>query len=218
MRPYTETVPKPMLPVLGRPFLEHQLELLERNGIDKILLLVGYLGDAIERHFGERWDLSTKLAYSYEDKPMGTGGALKIAADKLENDFLVLNGDTLLDIDYAAFVERFRSSGKTALVAAYLNTSGQVPSNLDISDEGTVASYTKRRTNGRYVDAGVIALRRSALDLIPAGQPSSLEEEAFPKLIASAELVAWPTATAFFDMGTPSGLKTLEAHLEMQPR
>jgi NDP-sugar pyrophosphorylase family protein len=217
MRPYTETVPKPMLPVLGRPFLEHQIELLARNGIQKVLLLVGYLGNAIERHFGAQWNHSSKLAYSYEDKPMGTGGALKIAMDKLENDFLLLNGDTLLDIDYAAFVERFRSSGKTALIAAYLNAAGQVPSNLDIVD-GTVASYTKRQTNGRYVDAGVVALRKSALDLIPAGQPSSLEEEVFPKLIASGELTAWPTATAFFDMGTPSGLKTLEAHLEMQPR
>lgn len=149
---------------------------------------------------------------------MGTGGALKIAAAKLEDDFLLLNGDTLLDIDYTAFVKQFRASGKTALIAAYRNKSERVASNLGIANEGNVVSYTKRRTNGEYVDAGVIALHKDCLDFIPSGRSSSLEEEVFPKLIASAELGAWTTETSFFDMGTPSGLKALEAHLEMQPR
>lgn len=222
MRPFTETVPKPMLPVLGRPFLEHQIDLLERNGIYKFLILAGYLGGVIESHFGSLWHKSIEMTYSYEDKPMGTGGALKIAGAKLEDDFLLLNGDTLLDIDYLAFVREFRATGKAGLIAAYLNTSQQVPSNLEIAGNGSVLSYTKRHTNGHHVDAGVIALRKSVLDIIPAGRPSSLEEEVFPNLIASGELNAWPTQTAFFDMGTPAGLKRLEAHLkpknEMQPR
>lgn len=217
MRPFTETVPKPMLPVLGRPFLEHQIELLERSGIHNVLLLAGYLGKAIETHFGSLWRNSAHISYSYEDQPMGTGGALKLAAAKLEDDFLLVNGDTLLDIDYSAFVRDFRTVGKMGQIAAYLNSAQQVPSNLDIDRDGRVASYTKRQTSGQYVDAGVIALRKSVLALIPEGRPSSLEEEAFPKLIASGELHAWPTQTAFFDMGTPDGLKTLENHLTLKP-
>jgi mannose-1-phosphate guanylyltransferase len=218
MRPFTETLPKPMLPVLNRPFLEHQIELLERIGIHNFLLLVGYLGHAIEAHFGSRWGDSAHIAYSYEEHPMGTGGALKLASDKLDDDFLLINGDTLLDIDYPSFIEQFRASGKQALIAAYLNGSGHVPSNLEIAADSSVRSYTKCQNNGSYIDAGVIALRKSVLTLIPEGRPSSLEEEVFPELIATGELRAWPTETAFFDMGTPAGLKRLELHLGMQPQ
>jgi mannose-1-phosphate guanylyltransferase len=218
MRPFTETIPKPMLPVLNRPFLEHQIQLLEQNGIRNFLLLAGYLGRAIEEHFGARWGNSAKIAYSYEEQPMGTGGALKLASGKLEDEFLLVNGDTLLDIDYPQFVNQFRASGKQALIAAYRNASGQVPSNLEIARDGGVRSYTKRQSNGMYIDAGVIALRKSVLGLIPEGRPSSLEEEVFPELIAQGELSACPTETAFFDMGTPAGLKRLESHLAVQAR
>src|SRR5882724_5899162 len=91
MRPVTETIPKPMIPVCGKPFLQHQLELLQKNGIDRVLLLVSYLGEQIEEYFSNGDSLKMNLSYSYESSPLGTGGALKNAGSKLEEKFLVLN-------------------------------------------------------------------------------------------------------------------------------
>ena len=84
MRPVTETIPKPMIAVCSKPFLEHQLELLRRNGIDRVLLLVSYLGEQIEQYFRQGDSLKMKIDYSYESSPLGTGGALKNASEKLE--------------------------------------------------------------------------------------------------------------------------------------
>src|SRR5204863_2595800 len=118
MRPVTETIPKPMIAVCSKPFLEHQLELLRRNGIDRVLLLVSYLGEQIEQYFRQGDSLKMKIDYSYESSPLGTGGALKNASEKLEEKFLLLNGDTFLDVDYAAVVADFRQHKPEALIVA----------------------------------------------------------------------------------------------------
>jgi len=213
MRPRTQTVPKPLLPVLGRPFLEYQVELLRQQGVGRILLLVGHLGEMIQAHFGDGAARGVHIAYSFEPPGLlGTGGALKNAASVLEDDFLLLNGDTLLEIDYAALVRQFRASGKWALVTAARHA-GAGPGNLRIDARGAVLDYSKRQPRGAHVDAGVAAFSRRILELIPPGRPCSLEEEIYPQLIARGELTALPVDTAFFDMGTPAGLAALEAHL-----
>ncbi len=104
MRPATETIPKPMIQVAGKPFLQHQLELLQASGIDRSLLLAAYLGEQIEEYFGDGEKLKLNISYSYEQMPLGTGGALKNAEQKLQNSFVLLNGDTYLEIDYSALL------------------------------------------------------------------------------------------------------------------
>jgi NDP-sugar pyrophosphorylase family protein len=202
-----------MIPVLGRPFLDHQIELLKRNGMTRFVLLVSYLGHVIEEHLRDGQSHDVEITYSYEDSPLGTGGALKNAARLLEDEFIVINGDTLLDIDYDAFARDFRSSRSSAMIAAYRNVSQVVPSNLEIGPDATVLKYVKQHPTGEYVDAGVVALRKPVLDLIPPGEKCSLEQQIFPILIERAEMKAWPTAVSFFDMGTLAGLAALEAHL-----
>jgi NDP-sugar pyrophosphorylase family protein len=202
-----------MIPVLGRPFLDHQIELLKRNGMTRFVLLVSYLGHVIEEHLRDGQSHGVEISYSYEDSPLGTGGALKNAASLLEDEFIVINGDTLLDIDYGAFSRDFRSSRSSAMITAYRNISQVVPSNLEIGPDGTVIKYVKQRPTGEYVDAGVVALRKPVLDLIPTAERCSLEQEIFPILIERGEMKAWPTVVSFFDMGTPAGLAALEAHL-----
>lgn len=213
MLPLTETVPKPMLPVLGRPFLEYQLEMLEANGITRCLLLVSYLGEAIENYFRRRSRPLVEIQYSYEPVPLGTGGALQNAAPLLEDEFLIVNGDTLLDIDYAALVKQFRMQNGAAMIAAYRNQSGTVPSNLRLDENGRVLEYQKQRPSGEYVDAGVVAAKKTVLDYVPHGQRCSFEQEVFPALIVHGQLTAWRTDQPFFDMGTPTGFKMLEQHL-----
>jgi mannose-1-phosphate guanylyltransferase len=213
MRPRTETVPKPLLPVLGRPFLEYQIELLRTQGIARVLVLAGHLGELIREHFGDGSTRGVQISYSFEPPGLlGTGGALKYAEGALERDFLLLNGDTLLEIDYAAFARDFRASGKWALLTAARRT-GPTPGNLLIDAGGAVLDYSKLQPRGEHVDAGVAAFSRHIVDLIPPARACSLEQEVYPRLIARGELAALQLDTTFFDMGTPAGLAALEAHL-----
>ena len=213
MRPRTETVPKPLLPVLGRPFLEYQIELLRSQGITRVLLLVGHLGESIQGHFGDGSTRGVQISYSFEPPGLlGTGGALKYAEAALEEDFLLLNGDTLLEIDYAALTRKFRAGGKWVLLTA-ARRSGSTPGNLLIDAHGGVLDYSKSHPRGEHVDAGVAAYSRRVLALIPPACACSLEQEVYPQLIERGEVAALPLDTTFFDMGTPEGLAALEAHL-----
>src|SRR6202142_2428115 len=214
MRPLTESVPKPMIAVRGKPFLHHQFELLRSFGIRRIVLLVAYLGEQIEKHFGDGAALGLHLRYSHEPEPLGTGGALKNAEAMLDEEFLLLNGDTYLAIDYAALANAFRASEAMAMIVAYENSGARVPSNLALSADASVVTYRKSDPHGlTHVDAGVIALRRDVLAEIPNGRKCSLEEEIFPKLIERGQMKAWVTNEPFYDMGSPVGLEALAARL-----
>jgi NDP-sugar pyrophosphorylase family protein len=214
MRPLTESVPKPMIEVRGKPFLQHQFELLGSFGIRRVVLLVAYLGEQIEKHFGDGSELGLHLSYSYEPEPLGTGGALKNAAALLDGEFLLLNGDTYLAINYAGLGDAFRASRAMAMIVAYENSDARVASNLALSADASVVAYRKHDPRGlTHVDAGVIALRRAVLDEIPAGSKCSLEEEIFPKLIKRGQMKAWVTNEPFYDMGSPAGLEALAARL-----
>jgi NDP-sugar pyrophosphorylase family protein len=222
MRPITETIPKPMIPVLGRPFLEQQLELLASFGFRRTLLLLAYLGEKIEQYFGDGSARGWELSYSYEPSPLGTGGALKNAETKLENEFVLLNGDTLLMIDYDAARRAFRATNADAFVVAYeksgsavANTlANRVPNNLAVAPDGRVTAYRKHDPQSlTHIDAGVLFLRKKVLEEIPAARPCSLEQEIFPRLIEEGRMQAWITTEPFYDMGSPEGLQALEARL-----
>jgi NDP-sugar pyrophosphorylase family protein len=221
MLPITTSIPKPMIPVNGKPFLHYQLELLARYGLRRVLLLVAYLGEQIEAYFGKGAAPGMELAYSYEPEPLGTGGALKNAAAQLDNQFVVLNGDTYLPIDYCALLQSFREKNNSAMIVAYRPATeasadlvSRLPKNLAVSVEGRVTAYRKREPEGlTHIDAGVLVLRKDVLDAIAPQRKCSLEEEIFPQLIAQHRMEAWTTTEAFYDMGTPAGLEALSVRL-----
>jgi len=214
MRPVTETIPKPMIPVCGKPFLEHQLTLLRKHGMERVLLLVSYLGEQIEEYFQQGDTLNMKIGYSYEPSPLGTGGALKNASSKLEEKFLLLNGDTFLDVDYASVISDFMRYKPKAVIVARRSPDMPVPNNLAVSTAGQVTAYQKRNPeNMTCTDAGAIVLSREVLDDIAPMKVCSLEEQIFPRLIQRGEMRAWVTSEPFFDMGSPSGLQALSEKL-----
>jgi D-glycero-alpha-D-manno-heptose 1-phosphate guanylyltransferase len=214
MRPLTEKTPKPMLLVRGKPFLYHQIALLKSHGLRKILLLVSYLGQEIERFFTNGCDLGVTIEYVYEPFPLGTGGALKNAEAQLDSQFVLLNGDTYLDIDYQALISSFRSCHCEGLIVAFENQTGSFAGNLALSSEGSVTGYSKKDSRGMtHVDAGVIVLDKTVLQLIPSGQRCSLEEEIYPLLIQHRQLRAWPTSEVFVDIGNVGGLQLLARKL-----
>jgi NDP-sugar pyrophosphorylase family protein len=223
MRPITETIPKPMITVAGKPFLQRQLELLSGAGIERALLLVSYLGEQIQEYFGDGAKFGCKVSYSFEASPLGTGGALKNAEAQLQDDFVLVNGDTYLGIDYRGLTKQFAAVNCSALIVAYEKPAiisreipaSLLPNNLGVSSDGLVSAYRKRNQEGlSHIDAGVIVLKKEILARLRAGQKCSLEEEIYPRLIEQGEMRAWVTRQPFYDMGSPAGLAALEEKLK----
>jgi mannose-1-phosphate guanylyltransferase len=211
LRPLTHQIPKCMVPVSGKPFLFYLLSLLKRRGADEAVLCTGYLGEQIETYFGDGAAVSLKLKYSREDKKLlGTGGALKLAAPLLEERFLVVNGDTYLDIDYAGVYSDFIQSELSALIVAARCRVNQ-RCDLALDETALVTRYDKAGTTGlEYVNAGVMGLRREVLDPLKANTPVSLEADIFPALIARKLVKAFITQQPFYDIGSFAGLGVFE--------
>src|ERR1700747_2390153 len=213
-----EPIPKPMIAVAGKPFLQHQLELLSEAGIERALLLVAYLGEQIQEYFGDGAKFGCKVSYSFEASPLGTGGALKNAEQQLQDRFVLVNGDTYLAIDYRALVKQFAEANCSALIVAYEKPAAIaqeipasiLPNNLDVSSDGMVGAYRKRNPEGlSHIDAGVIVLKKKILAGLRAGQKCWVEEEIYPSLSERGERRAWVTREPFYDMGSAAGLAAL---------
>src|SRR3990170_3198034 len=178
LRPLTERVPKCMVPVNRRPFLEYQLELLSQRGGRDIVLCVGHLGEAVLEHFGCGHRFGVHIVYSWErDGLLGTAGALKNAEPLLEPEFFVAYGDSYLLLDYRQIMRRFRESDALGMMVVYRNHDRWERSNVVVRD-GRVAAYDKtaRLPGMVHINEGLSLLRRRVLRLIPNGEPVSQEE------------------------------------------
>jgi len=217
LRPVTTQIPKPMVPVAGVPYLEHQLRLLAQQGFRDVVLLTGYLGEQIEEYFGDGGSIGMRIRYSREPAPLGTGGGLRNAAKLLDDAFLLIYGDSFLPIEYGILERRLAETNAAAVIALFEDRNGEtdVVPNVDIDEDGFVTRYEKNasRSGLRFIDAGVLALRADAIQLIPADVKSSLEEQVFPKLIERRSLAAITTDQRFYDIGTPERLGVIEAYL-----
>jgi NDP-sugar pyrophosphorylase family protein len=213
----TRHLPKCMAPVAGRPFLEQQLELLRRQGVRRVVLLVGHLWEPIYTHFGDGSAWGIHLDYSREETRLDTGGALKHARPKLDPEFAVTYGDSYLPFDFADAATAFRSSGRLALMTVCRSHLGREPSNVAVS-EGRVTAYRRQPPldEGGYIDYGTTFFRREALDLVP--------ETVFPladywrQLIARCELAALEVRERYYEIGSPSGLQELDDLLRSQAK
>ena len=210
----TKNVPKPMIPVRGRPFLEHELALLRRSGIDDFVLCVGYLGESVEAHFGDGGRFGVRVRYSRDGpKPLGPAGALKRAEPLLDDRFFVTYGDAYLRADYRGLMCTLVDSGALGVMAVFENHDRHGRSDVEV-DEGRVVRYDKRGTRGQmdWINFGVSALRRDALEVIPGGR-SCGEEEFYGELIRRRELLAFPVKERFYEIGTPESLGEFERFL-----
>lgn len=214
LRPLTYEIPKSMIPIYGRPFLEHLLELVKSFGINEVLLLIGYLGEHIEKHFGDGSKFGLKVEYSHEQTLLGTGGALKNARGKLAEEFLLLNGDTFLPIDYRELVEFFHRYDRIGTVTVFNDPKGIIANNITVGQSNLIIDYNKKDSVGMtHVDAGAVVFKKDVLDIIPEAQICSLEKEVFHKLIGMKQLLAFPVNQRFYDMGSLEGLRRLEEAL-----
>lgn len=211
LRQLTVDMPKPMIKINGRPFLCHQLELLKKNSVEDILICVGYLKEKIVNYFGNGSKIGLRIEYSIEEDFLGTGGALRLAHEKLPNEFLLLYGDSYLPIDYKTLVDYWRKADFAGLVVAYDNKAKIAENNVCLDKDNLVREYCKQKPSKKmnYVEAGVIVFKKESIDLIPPDQEISLEETIFPALIEKDRLGGYPTGQRFYDIGTPEGLRDM---------
>jgi len=212
--PLTADLPKPLVPVNGKPFLAHVLALLDENDLSRVLILHGYQGHKLEDAFGSGSRFGLEIEYRHDGPQLlGTGGALRNAADLLEDDFLVLYGDTYLDIDYGAVVSAFRKSGKPGLMTVLRNQGRWDTSNVIFRD-GQLVRYDKhdRVPEMDYVDYGLSGLRRTVVEELPANQVSDLAHF-YSRLVSEGRMTGLEVSRRFYEIGTPQGLAETERYL-----
>jgi mannose-1-phosphate guanylyltransferase len=216
LRPLTLTVPKPIMPLAGRPFLSFMLAWLRRHDVDEVILSCGFMADGVRRVLGDIYE-GMRLRYVHEDEPLGTAGPVRLAHDEglLEDRVLVLNGDVLTDIDLTAelaFHEQRSALATLALIAVDDTSSyGVVPT----AEDGEVEAFLEKTgepapTN--RINAGAYVLERAVIERLPAGRAVSFEREVFPAMVGEG-LYGYPAAGYWIDIGTPE--RYLEATYDL---
>lgn len=209
----TENQPKSLLPIRGRAFLEYQLDFLARGGVSDIVLCLGHMGNMIRRHFGNGESFGVNLQYSFEEKPLGTAGALKNAEALLDNTFLTLYGDSYLSLDFEDVFASLIEQNKLGIMTVFKNYDRYDRSNTAVQGN-LVKGYSKngRTTDTVYIDYGANAFRKEVLQIIPPDRFYSLEN-LFMQLIDMEELLAYEVKERFFEIGSLRGLKEFEQHV-----
>jgi NDP-sugar pyrophosphorylase family protein len=229
LRPITTTIPKALVEVCGRPFIDHQLALLRRNGIRRVVLCLGHLGDQVEQHLGDGTVHGVDIRYSHDGPQLvGTGGALRRAAPLLGNVFWVMYGDSYMDIDYRALVAAFLDGRRAGGVSPRIDPLGLMTvlhnqnrwdrSNVVFRD-GRLVKYDKRLQTPEmtHVDYGVALLRRTALERISPDQPADLAD-LYSSLVAEGRMMGYEVTRRFYEIGSPAGLQETRAYVSEQLR
>jgi len=215
LRSVNADLPKIMIPVAGYPFMYHLLLMLKRKGLNEFLFLVAYKSDIVIEFLAKTAiyeDL--QINWVVENSPMGTGGALRHAEKELKDDFLLINGDSYLDMDYMNLVHAFRNSSFKAMMTVYDNAcSTDVKNNVATDGQGRIVTYDRKHETDRLnnVDAGVVAMKKTVVSMIETGRVCSLEDEVYPRLINEKELGYYNAPRRFYDIGTPDRLREFEA-------
>ncbi len=213
--PLTSKVPKSMLEINKRPFLEYQLELLKEYEIKDVLLCLGYKGELIKNHFGDGKKFGVNLSYSFDgEKLLGTAGALKKAYKILNDNFILMYGDSYLPYDYWKIEEAFKNSEKLSLMVVYKNQNRFDKSNILIADDLVkVYDKTLKGENLEYIDAGLSILKKEVLSLVPEDEPFDLQE-LYKTLISEQEMLAYEVKQRFYQIGSLEGLEEFKNLVE----
>ena len=210
LRPLTFTTPKSMLPVAGQPIIERVVRWLAGYGVDQAVLSLGYRPDAFLVAFPEGQCANVRLAYAVEPEPLGTAGGIAFAARqaKLDETFLVVNGDVLTDLDLGELITLHQDRGAAATIAL---TPVDDPSRYGVvatDDRSRVTAFIEKPPGDEaptnLINAGTYVLQPEVLDHVPPGRAVSIERETFPALVANGEVYALGSDAEWIDAGTPA--------------
>jgi len=223
LRAITQTIPKALVEVAGRPFVDHQLALLRHHGIRRVVLCLGHLGDRVRDHLGDGSRFGMELQYSFDgEKLLGTGGALlragRLLGESPADPFWVMYGDSYMDIDYRAVLDFFNRYDADGLMTVLRNTNRWDKSNVVYRD-GKLIRYDKKNTTPDmdYIDYGVALLRKRVLDRIPADQPFDLAA-LYSELVEERKMAGYEVTNRFYEIGTPAALEEARRYLESRAK
>jgi len=203
LRPITYEIPKPLVPVHGKPIIEHIFDLLKKYGITDIILSVGHMKEKILKEVDNWSRLGLNIDHVAENRPMGTGGAIKLAKKKLPKTFIVSNGDELKNLN---IMDRYETHKKSNALATIALTTVDEPSAYGVArlDGNRIMEFVEKpkkdKAPSNLINAGFYILEKEIIDMIPKGF-CSLEKEIFPKLAAQGRLFGFPFSGQWFDTG-----------------
>jgi N-acetyl-alpha-D-muramate 1-phosphate uridylyltransferase len=217
--PVTRKIPKSMLPVAGKPFIEHQLALLKKNNISRVVLCCGYLSEQIQDFVGDGEKFGLSVWYSFDGKTLlGTGGAIKKALPLLSDVFFVMYGDSYLDVDFKSISDYFQFRKMQGLMTVMKNDDQWDKSNVVFRDGRIVAYDKKEKTRDmEYIDYGLNMLKKSAFDEI-AGEEAFDLAALFQKLIAKEQMTGFEIHKRFYEIGSAQGLIETENYIFKMPQ
>lgn len=210
--------PKVLAEVAGRPFLAHLLEQLHSAGASDVVLLTGFAADQVEAAFGTEYRGMT-LQYSVEPEPLGTGGAVRHAAELFTRDsVLLLNGDSYCGVDLGRLVATAQNVNRVGLVLAHVEDVSRYGA-VTIGPAGAVDGFAEKggASGPGWINAGIYCIPRGLIDDIPPGRPVSLEREVLPHWVESPGIRGVP-GTRFIDIGTPGSFADAAAFFAAPPR
>ncbi|HVL94527.1 MAG TPA: NDP-sugar synthase [Solirubrobacteraceae bacterium] len=206
LRPLTSTVPKPVVPLVDRPFIAYMLEWLRRHGVDDVVMSCGFLASGVRNVLGDGSSYGMRIRYVEEPRPLGTGGALKFAAPLLDDRFLMLNGDILTDLDLSAQIAQHEATGAVATLALTPVENPSAYGLVRLEPDNRVREFVEKpsadQIDTNTISAGAYVLERSVLDLLAEGEPASIERDVFPRLVGGG-LYGHVAEGYWLDIGTP---------------
>jgi mannose-1-phosphate guanylyltransferase len=204
LRPLTNTVPKPVLPLANRPHIAYVIDWLERHGVDDVVVSCGHLADEVRAVLGD--DPGPRLRFATEPEARGTAGAIRFAEEMLDDRFCVLNGDILCDLDLSTMIKQHEETGARATIALFPVEDPSAYGLVRRRPDGEISDFLEKPDPAEIdtdeINAGAYVLERSVLDLIPPDAEVSIEREVFPKLVGNG-LYGRRLEGYWIDIGTP---------------
>jgi mannose-1-phosphate guanylyltransferase/phosphomannomutase len=207
LRPLTSNQPKPMMPLVNLPMMEHIVGLLRRHGFEEIVVTLAFMPNAIRTYFGDGSEFGVRMVYATEEQPLGTAGSVRNAMDELDERFLVISGDVLTDIDLAKIVS-FHDERKAMATIGLVAVENPLEFGIVITrQDGSIERFLEKPTWGQVfsdtINTGIFVLEPDVFDYIPAGQPVDFSSEVFPKLLADEQPLFGAVASGYWeDVGT----------------
>jgi D,D-heptose 1,7-bisphosphate phosphatase len=208
-------IPKPMITICGKPILEYQIECLEKNNLTDIILVVGHLGHVIKDYFDDGKRFNCAIQYYTEDNPLGTAGALYKIQNDLSEDFLLINGDIIFDVDFSRFIEFHRQKKAFASLAVHPNSHPYDSALLQSDENDRVVQWLNKEDTRLYyknqVNAGIHILSKKLLNAVhPATEKIDLDRDILKPAVAEGKIYAYRTPEYIKDMGTPDRYRQVE--------
>jgi N-acetyl-alpha-D-muramate 1-phosphate uridylyltransferase len=215
--PLTQTIPKALLKIAGKPFISHQLEILKKNNIQQVVICAGYLGEQIEEFVKDGSEYGLSVQYSFDGESlMGTGGAVQKALPLLGDMFWIMYGDSYLDADYSPVLRFFLSCCKKGLMTVFKNDDKWDRSNIQYAD-GMIVKYDKKEKARelQYIDYGLSLLRKEAFARF-AGRDVFDLAEVYVDLVNNAGMLGFEMLQRFYEIGSPEGIAETERYIMLK--